>query len=78
MAQRLKVCEGQQYAEFNRLSRSPKLWQVECVFADAASNTHARLVNVKYRHDTKTISCDSLADRKRYTLVAANAVERVL
>ena len=74
MAQRLKVCEGQQYAEFNRLSRIPRLWEVDSVFEDAASNTHARLFNLNHRHDTKTISCDTLADRKCYTLVAANAV----
>jgi hypothetical protein len=75
MAQQPEVREGQRYAEFNRLSRHPRLWQVERVFDDAASNAHARLVNVSDRHDTKTISCAILADRRCYTPVATEAAQ---
>ncbi len=78
MLLRSKVREGQRYAEFNNLSRHPRLWRVEHVFDDAVSNTHARLVDVKSRHDTKTISCATLADRRCYTPVAADAVEPTL
>ncbi len=76
MAQRREVREGQRYAELIGLGRHPRLWQVERVFDDAASHAHARLVDVRYRHDTKTISCATLADRRCYTPVAADAVER--
>jgi len=76
MAQRPKVREGQHFAEFNRLSRTPRLWQVERIFDDSAANAHARLIDVSCRHDTKTISCATLADRRCYTPVAAEAAER--
>ncbi len=76
MTRRPKVRKGQHYAEFNKLSRTPRLWKVERIFDDPASNAHARLINVKYRHDTKTISCATLADRRCYTPVAAEAGER--
>lgn len=76
MPQRSEVREGQRYAEFNTLSRSPRLWRVERIFDDATSIAHARLVDVKCRHDTKTISCTTLANPKCYTPVAADAVER--
>ena len=78
MAQRPEVCEGQRYAELIGLSRHPRLWRVDRIFDDAASHAHARLVDVKYRHDTKTISCAAFADRRCYTLVAADAVERAV
>ena len=76
MPRRPKVSEGQRYAEFNNLSRHPRLWRVERVFDDAVANAHARLVDVRCRRDTKTISCATLADRRCYTPVAADAVER--
>lgn len=75
MAQRPEVREGQRFAEFNTLSRSPRLWRVERVFDDAASIAHARLVDVRSRHDTKTVSCTILADPRCYTPVAAETVE---
>ena len=78
MAQRSEVREGQRFAEFHTLSRSPRLWRVERVFDDATSISHARLVDVKSRHDTKTISCTTLVDPRCYTPVAADAIESAL
>ena len=75
MAQRPEVREGQRYAEFNTLSRNPRLWRVDRIFDDAASIAHARLVDVRSRHDTKTISCATLVDPRCYTPVAVDAVE---
>jgi len=75
MARRPKVREGQHYAEFNSLSRTPRLWQVERIFDGPASKAHARLVDVRYRHDVKTISCATLADHSSYTPLAAEAAE---
>ncbi len=75
MLQRPQVREGQRFAEFNTLSRRPRLWRVELIFDDARSIAHARLVDVKSRHDTKTISCTTLADPRCYTPLAPDAVE---
>ena len=73
MAQRLMVREGQRYAESSHFLSVARVWEVETVYQTAARIPHAYLVNVRDRHDSKTISCRVLTDENFYRLVAETA-----
>ncbi len=71
MAQQQFVRKGQQYAETSRFFTAPRVWEVESIYQTATGIPHARLVNVRDPHETKTISCRVLADDNFYRLVRA-------
>ncbi len=70
MAQGLIVREGQRYAEIPDFLSAPLVWEVVSVYQTATRIPHALLVNVRDRHESKTISCRVLTDEKFYRLVA--------
>ncbi len=69
MAQGLTVREGQRYAEFPDFLSTPLVWEVVFVYQTATRIPHARLVNIRDRHESKTISCRVLTDKNFYRLV---------
>ncbi len=75
MAQRLTVREGQRYAESTQFLSVPLVWEVKTVHQTATKIPHALLVNVRDRHESKTISCRVLTDENFYSLVAETAPE---
>ncbi len=73
MPQRPTVREGQRYAESSHFLGVPYLWEVVSVYQTATRIPHALLVNVKDRHESKTISCRVLSDENFYRLVGDKA-----
>ena len=69
----ITVREGQRYAEIPDFLSAPLVWEVVSVYQTATRIPHALLVNVRDRHDSKTISCRVLTDEKFYRLVAGTA-----
>ena len=69
MAQGLTVREGQRYADISGFLTTPLIWEVVSVYQTATRIPHARLVNVRDRHESKTISCRVLTDEHFYRLV---------
>ena len=69
MAQGLTVREGQRYADIPDFLSTPLVWEVVSVYQTATRIPHARLVNVRDRHESKTISCRVLTDENFYRLV---------
>lgn len=75
MAQRLFVREGQRYAEISRFSSATRVWEVDSIYKIVTGIPHARLVDVRDRRESKTISCLILTDENFYMLVAETAGE---
>ena len=70
MAQRLFVREGQRYAEISRFSSATRVWEVNSIYKIVTGIPHARLVDMRDRQESKTISCLILTNEKLYMLVA--------
>lgn len=73
MKSRLKVSEGQHYAQTIGPRYASPLWRVARVYQDGVQIPHACLVKIDNPSQSKTISCSTLADRKLFTLVGSNA-----
>ena len=70
MTYRLKVKEGQRYAQRLNVASRASVWKVGSILSNVVAVPHARLVNVEDPFQTKTISCTTLANKLYYELVA--------
>ncbi len=73
MTQKLRVKEGQRYAQRLSLQHRTAVWKVGSILSSTLPMAHACLVNVQDPLQTKTISCTTLADRVYYQLVSESA-----
>ncbi len=73
MAQKLRVREGQRYAQRLSMQHRVAVWKVGSILSSTVPIPHARLINVQDPLQTKTISCTTLADRVYYQLVSESA-----
>ncbi len=73
MVQRLKVKEGQRYAQRLSVQQRASIWKVGAILKTDPSIPHVRLINVADPLQTKTISCFALVDRAYYELIAETA-----
>jgi hypothetical protein len=73
MAQKLRVREGQRYAQRLSMQHRTAVWKVGSILSSTPAIPHARLINVQDPLQTKTISCSTLADHVYYQLVSESA-----
>ncbi len=73
MAQKLRVREGQRYAQRQSRQHRVAIWKVGSILSSTVAIPHALLINVQDPLQTKTISCTTLADQMYYQLVAESA-----
>ncbi len=73
MAQKLRVREGQRYAQRLSMQHRAAVWKVGSILSSTVLIPHARLINVQDPLHTKTISCTTLVDRVYYQLVSESA-----
>ncbi len=73
MAQKLRVREGQRYAQRLNMQHRAAVWKVGSILSSTVPIPHARLINVQDPLSTKTISCTTLVDRVYYQLVSESA-----
>ena len=73
MAQKLRVREGQRYAQRLSMQHRTAVWKVGSILSSPLPIPHARLINVQDPLQTKTISCTTLVDRMYYQLVSESA-----
>ncbi len=73
MAQKLRVREGQRYAQRLNMQHRTAVWKVGSILSSTVAIPHALLINVQDPLQTKTISCTTLANQMYYQLVAESA-----
>ncbi len=73
MAQKLRVREGQRYAQRLSMQQRTAVWKVGSILSSTLAIPHARLINVQDPLQTKTISCTTLANHVYYELVSESA-----
>ncbi len=73
MAQKLRVREGQRYAQRLSMHHRFAVWKVGFILSNTLAIPHACLINVQDPLQTKTISCTTLVDRVYYQLVSESA-----
>ncbi len=73
MAQKLRVREGQRYAQRLSMQHRTAVWKVGSILSSTLTIPHARLINVQDPLQTKTISCTTLANHVYYELVSESA-----
>jgi hypothetical protein len=73
MAQKLRVREGQRYAQRLSMQHRTAVWKVGSILSKTLAIPHARLINVQDPLQTKTISCTTLVDQVYYQLVGESA-----
>lgn len=70
MGQAIQVREGQCYVKVFDSPGCEMRWQVQSVSVQFLSLPHARLVNQDDPHDTRTISCGTIADARYFKLLS--------
>ena len=70
MQQNTGVKEGQRYAKIYGQPDYRSDWEVSSIVAVFKSLPHARLVNVDDPQDVRIVSCDTVADRRYFRLMA--------
>ncbi len=73
MAQKLRVREGQRYAQRLSLQHRTSVCKVVSILSKTLDIPQARLINVQDPLQTKTISCTTLVDQVYYQLVGESA-----
>ncbi len=73
MAQKLRVREGQRYAQRLSMQHRAAVRKVGSILSSTRAIPHACLINVQDPLQTKTISCTTLVDRVYYQLVSESA-----
>ena len=73
MTQKLRVREGQRYAQRLSMQHRTAVWKVGSILSSTLTIPHARLINVQDPLQTKTISCTTLANHVYYELVSESA-----
>ncbi len=73
MTQKLRVREGQRYAQRLSMQHRTAVWKVGSILSSTLTIPHARLINVQDPLQTKTISCTTLANHMYYELVSESA-----
>ncbi len=73
MTQKLRVREGQRYAQRLSLQHRTAVWKVGSILSSTLTIPHACLINVQDPLQTKTISCTTLVDQVYYQLVSESA-----
>jgi hypothetical protein len=73
MTQKLRVREGQRYAQRLSMQHRTAVWKVGSILSSTLTMPHARLINVQDPLQTKTISCTTLANHVYYELVSESA-----
>ena len=63
------VKEGQRYTKIYGQPEYKSGWEVRAIVAVFKSLPHARLVNVDDPRDVRTVSCDTVADRRHFRLM---------
>ena len=73
MTPKLRVREGQRYAQRLNMYHRTAVWKVGSIISSTLAIPHACLINVQDPLQTKTISCTTLVDRVYYQLVSESA-----
>lgn len=60
---------------FRDMDNPRSLWEVEFLYADGHGVAHARLRNLTTRVDSRTYSCDVIADPRRFRQIALESAD---